>query len=183
MPSLKTPGLGINATDGPSTFSAVTVQTLTATSGITSSVIDTQAGLVSLAFLEDRLTNATSAIAVNFNGYAGGTTQFRNFAVYDGKHNKLLELTGSTGVLLLTGSIDTHSASNAYQINGVPVLSVDGNGVIDIGTGSTAVKGYYAAPYAAGATVNGTFMVDSATPGQFVFYAGGVRYKVVGTSF
>lgn len=64
----------------------------------------------------DILTPAANAVAglrVNYSGFNQGTTQFRNFTVFDGKNNPLLTVTGSTatvgitGTLALTGALTT----------------------------------------------------------------------------
>ena len=42
---------------------------------------------------EEYATNSQTDFAFNYNGYAGGTTQYRNFTVYDGKHTQLFKIT------------------------------------------------------------------------------------------
>jgi hypothetical protein len=60
-------------------------------------------------------TNAVAEIALNFVGYAGGTTQFRNFGVYDGKNASVFSIVGSTkaatfqGTLGVTGNVTASS--------------------------------------------------------------------------
>lgn len=47
--------------------------------------------------LENWQQNALAAVSVNYNGYAGGTTQFRDFKVYDGKTNLIAHFDGTNG--------------------------------------------------------------------------------------
>lgn len=50
-------------------------------------------------------TNGVAEIAFNYVGYAGGTTQFRNFGVYDGKNAPIFSIVGSTKAASLTGTL------------------------------------------------------------------------------
>lgn len=104
--------------------------------------------------LEEYLTNALATVAVNFNGYNGGTTQFRDFVIYDGKNNVIGKFDGANKKLILglagttTGQLDiagstsgtvTIKAANAAGTwtftlpaddgTSGQVLTTDGNGV------------------------------------------------------
>jgi hypothetical protein len=46
--------------------------------------------------LEEYTTDANTNVVVNYNGYNGGTTQSRDFDVYDGKHNLVMQVEGAT---------------------------------------------------------------------------------------
>lgn len=66
----------------------------------------------SATLIDNRLENHaddsdTANISISFNGYAEGTTRYRNFAVYDGKQSPILELNGSTKKALLFGQIES----------------------------------------------------------------------------
>lgn len=108
--------------------------------------------------LEEYVTNASSAVLINFNGYAGGTTQFRDFGLYDGKNNVIFSTLGSSKASTFTGSITAPS----FRSN---------NGTLNIGAGSTvnvifpAVAGLYiVSGYGVISNVNtlcsGTFIWD-----------------------
>lgn len=64
---------------------------------------------------DDIYENATDTdnayITVNYNGYAGGTTRFRDFGVYDGKNFLILGIDGSTAKTTFYGGV----AFNSYQ--------------------------------------------------------------------
>lgn len=46
----------------------------------------------------------TAGVALNYNGYNGGVTRYRDFTVYDGKTNALLIIDGSAGSLIMAGT-------------------------------------------------------------------------------
>ena len=58
--------------------------------------------------IEERGTNAESGLAFNYSGYNGGTTQFRNFDVYDGKNGLILNITGSTKAATFEGNLSSY---------------------------------------------------------------------------
>ncbi|MCT4603599.1 MAG: hypothetical protein N4A59_11960 [Marinifilum sp.] len=47
--------------------------------------------------LEEWKTDGISQLAVNYYGYNKGTSQFRDFAIYNGKANRIMFVDGSTG--------------------------------------------------------------------------------------
>ena len=47
--------------------------------------------------IEEFYTNANAEIGISYNGYDDGTTQFRDFSVYDGKRNSIMFVDGSAG--------------------------------------------------------------------------------------
>jgi hypothetical protein len=53
--------------------------------------------------------NGVSNVAINFVGYNSGTTQFRDFLVYNGKSSAIATFTGSTGGLTVSGDISASS--------------------------------------------------------------------------
>lgn len=68
--------------------------------------------------LENHFTNANSNVAINFVGYAGGTTQFRDLDIYDGKGNQISSFRGSDRAVLFPGLSlgisNTNSAPSGY---------------------------------------------------------------------
>lgn len=68
--------------------------------------------LVKVNQINETVTNANGSIYISYDGYNGGTTQFRDFYVYDGKHGMIASFIGATKATTLTGilsigSIDT----------------------------------------------------------------------------
>jgi hypothetical protein len=100
--------------------------------------------------INENVTNATTSIAISYGGYADGTTQFRDFGVYNGKNGQLLYITGSTGTAAfsnavtiggtaqLTGSAPKleiyHGTAVKANISGTDVLSVSSTGAAITGT-------------------------------------------------
>lgn len=54
--------------------------------------------------LEEYATNGSAEVAVNYDGYAGGTTQFRSLTVYNGKQSIIGQFDGASGQLRLQTS-------------------------------------------------------------------------------
>lgn len=83
--------------------------------------------------------NGVAEVGVNYSGYLGGTTQFRNFVVYNGKNSPIGTFTGSTGSLTVAGDVaaysdatlksDVHTIENALskvlQLRGVTFIKDD----------------------------------------------------------
>lgn len=57
------------------------------------------------------------SVAINYTGYNGGTTKFRDFSVYDGKGASVLYINGKSKRLAVTGSIDISSTDPILKIN------------------------------------------------------------------
>lgn len=53
--------------------------------------------------------NGLAEVAINYVGYAAGTTQFRDLRVYNGKTAAIATFAGSTGDLTTTGNITAYS--------------------------------------------------------------------------
>jgi len=92
-------------------------------------------GLSSIAFRDDSIENHkfdsdTANISINYAGYLGGTTRFRDFYVYNGKYAALLRAVGSTGSILIGSTSETGTASQRLQITGGAYVS----GSLGIGT-------------------------------------------------
>ncbi len=68
-------------------------------------------------------TNASAELAINYSGYAGGTTQFRDTTFFNGKNTIIAKLLGSTGNLGIGTSTPVQKLDvrgNAY-INGLSI--------------------------------------------------------------
>jgi hypothetical protein len=61
--------------------------------------------VVSTTRIEEQATNGVTAVNINNVGYQGGTTQFRNLNVYDGKNNLVIQVVGSTKAVTLAGTL------------------------------------------------------------------------------
>ena len=75
-------------------------------------------------------TNGTAEIAINWYGYAGANTQWRDTTIYDGKYGSILNLVGSTKAATFTGTITAAAAnfSGALGLYGYTIPTpVSGN--------------------------------------------------------
>lgn len=73
-------------------------------------------------------SNAEANLPFNFTGYNNGTTQFRNFKVYDGKNAEVVTFTGSSKAVTLHG----HVAGTATFASGDKYLLVDASGHVHV---------------------------------------------------
>jgi hypothetical protein len=53
--------------------------------------------------------DGTSEVAINYTGYNGGTTRFRNVSIFNGKQSSIAFFEGSTGNFTATGSVSAYS--------------------------------------------------------------------------
>ena len=75
--------------------------------------------------IEEQQTNTdTATVAISYNGYAGGTTKFRDFAIFDGKQQAVARFDGSDKTL---------NVVSGYQLNGTTVIDGSRN-FTNIGT-------------------------------------------------
>ena len=81
--------------------------------------------------IEEQQTNTdTATVAISYNGYSGGTTKFRDFAIFDGKQTAVARFTGSDKTLNVVGG---------YKLNGTTIVDSSRN-LTNIGTiGSGAI--------------------------------------------
>lgn len=79
--------------------------------------------------LYEYVTNANRELAVNYYGYNGGFTQYRDFGIYDGKGNLAFFLTGSTKAVAISGTLGVTGAitetTGAAWTDWTPTISVD----------------------------------------------------------
>ena len=80
--------------------------------------------------IEEHATNGLRELGVNYRGYNGGTTQFRDFAVFDGKESPIAAFRGPSKVLEMYGGIK-------FQVTQVP--SADPNTLDDYEEGTFSV--------------------------------------------
>ncbi len=123
--------------------------------------------------LNEFATNGVGAIDLNFDGYNGGTTQFRNVRVYDGKNAQVAIFTGSTKSLDVVGAISAASFSGAGTgLTGTAASLTSGSATIlsttrTIGgsnfNGSANVTSF-PAPGAIGGTTPSTAVFTTITP-------------------
>ena len=88
-----------------------------ALTGVMEATISTSSYFIGANGLEQRAANALAAFNINYAGYAGGTTQFRNFAVYDGKNAVVAEFAGTTKALTLYGTLTTDGGLQTFGAN------------------------------------------------------------------
>lgn len=126
---------------------------------------------------------------VNYRGYQGGITRFRNFNVYDGKGSLLcrhvanpkqtilygaLQVAGNIGV---SGDADTMVlAANSVTVNGMIVAEKDTGGVYDPTTVSAilgdSTVGQYDSVYMIGNSINGGWGGQSDANNLYLNYRG-----------
>ena len=75
--------------------------------------------------IEEYTTNANSNIGVNYVGYQAGTTQFRDFYVYNGKQGTILSIIGSTSVSTFNGKLLAGSGTNGSGTNAALLVNGD----------------------------------------------------------
>ena len=75
--------------------------------------------------IEEQQTNTdTATVAISYNGYGGGTSKFRDFAIFDGKQQAVARFDGSDKTL---------NVISGYKLNGTTVIDGSRN-LTNIGT-------------------------------------------------
>lgn len=69
--------------------------------------------------------NDGADVSLNYNGYLGGVTRFRDFSIYDGKHNKIAWFDGSETLLNLYGALKTDTINEHTADTGVTVEGIE----------------------------------------------------------
>ncbi len=67
--------------------------------------------------IENTITNALAAVSLNYNGYNGGTTQFRDTKFFDGKQNVVAMFTGTYKNFLFGTATDKATGTPHILIN------------------------------------------------------------------
>ena len=122
----------------------------TSSPSVTAITVSTNSLLGGLIVKGDQInqysTNATDSVDINYDGYLGGTTQFRDLIVYDGKNAQVAKFTGSTKALEVAGAFDVTGISTLTGRTGIGAtassttkLRVGGNA-----TGATEMFTVYA---------------------------------------
>lgn len=67
--------------------------------------------------INEYTTNALAEVAINFAGYNGGTTQFRDLEIFNGKNSTVARFIGTTNTLYVpSGSIGIGTSSPIYPL-------------------------------------------------------------------
>jgi hypothetical protein len=138
---------GTIGASGPTT-ATLTTQTTTGNSYFANLVIKANQ-------LNEQATNATSSVNINYDGYAGGTTQFRDFTVYDGKNSPIFGMVGSTKAASFAGSVSA-SASLASPLRFTfrnTSSNASAYSIVNVGNDTTSS----AVELAAGSSANATY--------------------------
>lgn len=116
--------------------------------------------------LEEFFTNSdTGAVRINFYGYNFGQTNYRNFGVYDGKGNALLNVTGTSGQVDIYNDLIVHGTQTSGDLT---VSSVSTGSILNSGNlvfnGNTArIKGNFSGSTLGARTLFQTSNSSSAT--------------------
>lgn len=199
MGSLKTPGLGITATDGPSTFAAVKAGVATGYAYETGLIgrglpgwwgLNIPGGSPISARLEFGTDNTGYVFAIAKN--AGGTVANLLTVRDDG-------LVTAAGIIAVVTGVTTGAANgdviipnaaafraaNAGGSSASALMSLDANNVVQLGGPAIVVAVPRLTALAASANYKGVIYADTGTAGQLVFFDGvtGARYKLTGVAF
>jgi len=119
-----TASININGTVGATTPASGAFTTLNA-SGITNILGGSSLGITFRSnTIQTEEFNGTDGIAFNYNGYQNGTTQFRNFNIYNGKQTLIAAF--SNGATSLTG---TFGVSGAVTMNALTTAAGTPNSI------------------------------------------------------
>ena len=78
---------------------------------------------------------------INYQGYQGGTTRYRDFRIGDGKQNQLAFFDGSTGIATFTGNVNVGGSVSSPASVGT-ILGVVGRNGVGAGTAGIVLKDY-----------------------------------------
>lgn len=78
--------------------------------------------------INESLTNANAAISINLSGYAGGTTQYRDLMVYNGKAGQIFSLTGSNAAAVFGGAVTINSTTASTSTTTGSLINAGGFG-------------------------------------------------------
>ena len=114
--------------------------------------------------LEEYTINGVTDVAISYGGYDGGTTQFRNFTVYDGRGGPAFQIIGSTKVATFSAGVTcttlTASGGTMTALSSTQVIAAEGK----IRCGNTSATSIQTE---GGVTVGARITTVSAVPGSF----------------
>lgn len=126
---LKSGGTGIRFVNEADTQTIVMMQ-----DDLSVDIPNNEVRFKALKIVEDRLenyiTNALASVSINYNGYNGGTTQFRDTKIFDGKQNVIAIFTGTYKNVLIGTATDKATTQPHVFLN-------DGVTMMQQGSGST----------------------------------------------
>ena len=117
---------------------------------ISGSIRNSQLTLRSDSLEEFSSDSDNGVVAVNFNGYNGGTSRFRDFRVFNGKQATVLHIIGSTGAATFTSTVTASPATLDTQL--ATLGQVKGIADLKAPIASPALTGIPTAPTAAAGT-------------------------------
>lgn len=91
---------------------------------VVSGTINTQNMRLLGGQIDEIATNTLAAITVNFSGFGGGTTQFRNFDLYDGKNALVASFTGLNKALAIAGPFGMNGKTPVANV-AAPAVATD----------------------------------------------------------
>lgn len=102
---LKSGGTGVRFVNQADTQTIVMMQ-----DDLSVDIINNETRFQAIKIVSDRIeqyaTNALGSISLNYNGYNGGTTQFRDTKIFDGKQNVIAMFTGTSRNFLFATATD-----------------------------------------------------------------------------
>jgi hypothetical protein len=121
---------------GNTTFTTPTMSmvaagvSVTGTLGVTGNTSFNATYRMAAVGLSEYATNGNGNFPINFRGYNDGTTQFRDFTVYDGKETAILTVDGSAATVTLAGTTTVQRESTGVSTNASSVLNLEGNAAV-----------------------------------------------------
>ncbi len=140
--SLTLTSSAFNGTIGATTPSSIvaTTETVTGNSYLGNLVVKS-------GQLNETATNATASLFLNYDGYSGGTTQFRDVEIMDGKNAQVAKFTGSTKALAVNGAIaaagTVSTSSGAFGFSALAFAANVRNPIYFFGNASTYGISYF----------------------------------------
>ena len=131
-------GTGKFVFDTSPTLATPNIGAATASSLSSSGIIKNDYLRLSTNTFEEYLTDTDgAAINVNYRGYNGGTTRFRDFLVYNGKNTVILNIDGSTSGATFSGAL---AVNGHVTLEGVTSTGATGTGALVFSSSPTMVS-------------------------------------------
>jgi len=102
----------------------------------------------------------TAGVAVNYFGYNGGASYFRNFTVFDGKGSEKFKVTGSTGAVTVGGNQALHAGNYTSYSPSLSGSGASGTWGININGNAATATVLQTARNINGASFNGSANID-----------------------